>query len=556
MKINGVLYKSDRALQAEEEGRFPITTGKQLLKKLLTEHGIRSTLHGCEQLLKKYGDSDEWHHVSKYARKIDYYDVAEVLRLLGIKHEWTSDEDEDLTDYSDIDRSLLIELASASQPSKPKVAPVVPQLAFVDLEYKVQINRSKFRRHSYSGTAWIKGDWILFDNQRKKVTGKLIQVCVLPPQDTSALNSILQEEALASRGWKLQRNGRIKRCRVNQQRKLIEFPSHLQTLEMAEELVVQFCHEVAHAITKTTAHPLEWRRQYARLLWRHLQGNEEATNKALRNAPGCKSQQRKLLEFAKRTHSEVVNHRTRCGGMPKLVKWQGLHWNNLVFGANDVLADVSGTSVGQLQESYREVLNLPADAVAYVDGVPVDSNFVVERGQRIEWMRERGEKGSDVFDASQFCKAYSVSLAEFDWCVNEGMEVLPSNNGKQYIVHADAFRFGRRLMERRANEGKPELKKATLYDDETFSVAYQGKVCVLGNTIQFSLFRKLAQNLNRYVSYSSLMQEGWGIDTPERRAFQRQVSKLKQKLADAGMADLTIDGRNRGHYALKLSKAA
>lgn len=67
MKINGIMLKSDNALKAEDEGRFPLTTASKLLRLRLADHGVKVTLAVSRKLLQKFGNSGEWHHVGKLA---------------------------------------------------------------------------------------------------------------------------------------------------------------------------------------------------------------------------------------------------------------------------------------------------------------------------------------------------------------------------------------------------------------------------------------------------------------------------------------------------------
>ncbi len=65
--------RSKRALSAESEGRYPLTTAVRLLSE---------KPHSCTQKeIKEYllaKGSDEWHHTGKYGRSTDYYDISEI----------------------------------------------------------------------------------------------------------------------------------------------------------------------------------------------------------------------------------------------------------------------------------------------------------------------------------------------------------------------------------------------------------------------------------------------------------------------------------------------
>ena len=69
--------------------------------------------------------------------------------------------------------------------------------------------------------------------------------------------------------------------------------------------------------------------------------------------------------------------------------------NHIVHGANEVVLDMSGHSIGAIQESLADDLNVrDATIEAYVDGKLVeDKGLKLEKGQRLEFMKEAGQKG-------------------------------------------------------------------------------------------------------------------------------------------------------------------
>ncbi|MBA2116734.1 hypothetical protein [Bremerella alba] len=166
MKHYGVLIKSDNALLAEQEERFPISEGKKRLRQALSLRAIPSTLYGCECLLKEYGDSGEWHHVSKFANCVDYYDVGEVLELF----EQPTQE--------------LLTMAKAKKPQPAEVNEVNVVIRWKEFEGKGRYWRSY--ECDYVGKASIRGDWIQFNGKRKKLSGNHIDV-----EDIDALRDLI-----------------------------------------------------------------------------------------------------------------------------------------------------------------------------------------------------------------------------------------------------------------------------------------------------------------------------------------------------------------------------
>lgn len=71
--------KSNNAIEAEKEGRFPLTIA---VKELAKKANITQKL--ARQILKDQG-SWEWHHSSKFYNQVDYYDVEYALNVLSIK---------------------------------------------------------------------------------------------------------------------------------------------------------------------------------------------------------------------------------------------------------------------------------------------------------------------------------------------------------------------------------------------------------------------------------------------------------------------------------------
>lgn len=63
--------KSNNALDAEEEGRYPLTEASSILAKKL-----KWSISKAKAFLESIGTS-EWHHTSKHYNKTKYYDVSD-----------------------------------------------------------------------------------------------------------------------------------------------------------------------------------------------------------------------------------------------------------------------------------------------------------------------------------------------------------------------------------------------------------------------------------------------------------------------------------------------
>jgi len=74
MKIYGVLTKSDNAIEAESQGRF---SASEIARQLCVPCGAVKAL---------FPHSGEWHHVGKYANKVDYFNLGDCEEFIGDDH--------------------------------------------------------------------------------------------------------------------------------------------------------------------------------------------------------------------------------------------------------------------------------------------------------------------------------------------------------------------------------------------------------------------------------------------------------------------------------------
>lgn len=65
----------------------------------------------------------------------------------------------------------------------------------------------------------------------------------------------------------------------------------------------------------------------------------------------------------------------------------------VIHGANEGRFDLRGKTVGYVAKNLREVFNIPHDAVAFVDGKTVDSEYILSEGESVEFVQENGRKG-------------------------------------------------------------------------------------------------------------------------------------------------------------------
>lgn len=74
--------KSNNAVQAEREGRYPLSIAKKVLQELfISDFGWKVSLKDCTELLEQEYDG-EWHHSSKFYNRINYYNVAGLINTI------------------------------------------------------------------------------------------------------------------------------------------------------------------------------------------------------------------------------------------------------------------------------------------------------------------------------------------------------------------------------------------------------------------------------------------------------------------------------------------
>lgn len=105
--------KSNNAIKAESEGKFPITKAASLLQSLIfDEFGVKITKKHARQLLERYGYS-EYHHTSKYYNITYYYDAYMFIEDLKWEIDYLTQSPDKLRDIKIKDACDLEDLACA-----------------------------------------------------------------------------------------------------------------------------------------------------------------------------------------------------------------------------------------------------------------------------------------------------------------------------------------------------------------------------------------------------------------------------------------------------------
>ncbi len=75
-----------------------------------------------------------------------------------------------------------------------------------------------------------------------------------------------------------------------------------------------------------------------------------------------------------------------------LERLHGISPVKVIHGANDGLFDIAGTTVATLWASLSDVFNIPADALAFVNGEQVDPSYRLLASDTVEFVKQYGEK--------------------------------------------------------------------------------------------------------------------------------------------------------------------
>jgi|GEM_PF-6300361 len=67
---------------------------------------------------------------------------------------------------------------------------------------------------------------------------------------------------------------------------------------------------------------------------------------------------------------------------------------DIVYGASDVPLPVAGETVAVVRDAVSSMLNIPRDAKAFIKGKPVVEDYVLQEGDRLEFLKPYGFKGA------------------------------------------------------------------------------------------------------------------------------------------------------------------
>lgn len=186
----------------------------------------------------------------------------------------------------------------------------------------------------------------------------------------------------------------------------------------------------------------------------------------------------------------------------------------VIHGPNDeMFSNLVGISVAAVRHLLAEPFNIPADAVAFVNGERVGSLYRLERNETLEFVREWGRKGGDEKLASfrpgdavltkrikKRCKELGFAVREEKYWNGWGYQIV-AYHGPRSIVDEE---MARRNAEKEEAEREREKKRAE---------AEEAKVAALMAKFP-KLRREVIESLpNRWLYLPSEVGYQFGIGT-------------------------------------------
>lgn len=63
------------------------------------------------------------------------------------------------------------------------------------------------------------------------------------------------------------------------------------------------------------------------------------------------------------------------------------------YGVHKMLADAIGKTVADVKGGLAQVMNIPANATAVINGQKVTDDHTIKKGEKVEFVKEAGVKG-------------------------------------------------------------------------------------------------------------------------------------------------------------------
>lgn len=134
----------------------------------------------------------------------------------------------------------------------------------------------------------------------------------------------------------------------------------------------------------------------------------------------------------------------------------------VVHGANEVVFDSDGRTVGDIRKSLREVLNIPWDADALIGGMSVNDERALCGGDVLEFIREQGVKGlGSLLTPEELKERWKIDGDEYEELLILGIPCIRFTNGSVRHPEVAVDEFMRQLGD--VNKAKPPELVGTPY---------------------------------------------------------------------------------------------
>lgn len=139
------------------------------------------------------------------------------------------------------------------------------------------------------------------------------------------------------------------------------------------------------------------------------------------------------------------------------------------YGPHDLSIPAAGLTVADARSAYADVLNVGADAEAYVNGELAAPTRMLRGGDRLQFVRPAGRKGQDFWSRREFLRITGLSQSDWDGLVNDGLRFVDAG-GEPVIPESEAIKWVRRLVhgewsvakvDKAASVGRPGRKTTT-----------------------------------------------------------------------------------------------
>lgn len=216
----------------------------------------------------------------------------------------------------------------------------------------------------------------------------------------------------------------------------------------------------------------------------------------------------------------------------------------VVHGATSGYFEVDGMTIRQVIRQLGDVLNIPSDAEAIVNDMEVGHELRVKDGDIVEFIRVAGSKGSvqELWTESDVSDLFGAdAVGEMRGLGIEPVQVTVYTS--EQITSFQAQRVG-----------NPEpTKHGLMIDHGNFAVSYRDqKPLLLGNTISFHLFARLARRPNVYVDFNKLRDDVWKDERTGDATISRAISRLRAQLKEGGIKGITLQPKK---HAVRLKLA-